>query len=1333
MASILSHVPIVNWLVTPSNVVKKIDLPPVEVHAIETDPEKRPRTLKHLLRANHVNHSVIYHNLQFDNHLPHILCSAYLLGAQTSQLHHIYEEESKSLEPWKDSPSEVIQDDWRDFLGDKRYQRAFVDFFEDALAMKYAYNWKKVVEEYMFGGDEPLVNGLIGGLGHPLIHLGYAFEFDNREIAIEALAMAASQYNFLHKYIDDSSYTIKPPFSSTSPSELLEKLATDKRFDGIFREPGFENIEKLFQGHESLVLEYWNAWELSDPIKQFQESQEAAVALLVATVPPGTHSYNFFIVHLLTTSHAVRILLPFIPVKFHIGLVRQWWLLTIAVYIAELRPKIDPDNVPPNLSRKGWSYVEDKALNSPWSTDAHYVKAIRSIKEAARTWGDVHDRYLCAAVKFVDEFAGWRRKRAIIDDSDDDDGDNNKVDAKPNGRGGLQQQKAKNTNSHNNTLTRFLFSSPDAKQSTNGINPSASLSPTRKKPTAAVAPVAQAPTTKSPSASPEKKRATRGSKKLKIDDNEKGKSADLMTLFSNQAQRSRNSVASTSSSCAGTNKNALSSLQFDDIISDPISGDDDIALHKTASSSSIVGKAAHKRFKESSQPQSGTSSIGNSQRFLMPPKPAASGGTTKSANASPDDTRPWSERFGPVNLDELAVHKRKVADVRKWLDDVMAGRMRQRLLVLKGAAGTGKTTTVQLLAKEMHCEILEWRNPASSYGAVQGGYQSASAQFEEFLGRGGRFRQLDIESPDPSPPLPPSTSTQSTTGRPERRIILIEEFPNTFMRSSTSLTSFRNAILQFLAANTPPLMSFSRDSFADPITPVVMVISETLLTTTSASADSFTAHRLLGPEILRHPGTGVIEFNPIAPTLLAKALEVVVQKEARKSGRRRTPGPLVLKRLGDIGDIRSAISALEFLCVKGDDDADWGANIAFTKPKRGSKEPPALTKGEQDSLELVTQRESTLGIFHAVGKVVYNKRGDPAPEGSVEAKAEILPDYMAHLARPLRSEVSVETLIDETGTDTHTFISALHENFPLSCDPTGPADPNSSLDYMNGCLENLSDSDMLCPSWDVFFSGGGGSGGGYGYFGKDSGSHVLRQDEMAFQVAVRGLLFSLPSPVKRQKHPTGRGTDSYKMFYPAYLKLWRAKEELEGLVDMWSTKMLKGEDGTSSSSNVSSTTSLTNGASVFRKPKPISGSGNGTTGRSNSLSIENWALSPSKRRQSEVDSTTTITTKADKAPPPPLLSLGSSARQEMLLERLPYMAHIARRRRCSSGTMRIKDLEKIVTFSGIGASKGDESDVDDDGVNETATGTGGGEDSVAWATDKPTEEGTPRKKKRGVV
>ncbi|OTA97321.1 hypothetical protein M434DRAFT_392040 [Hypoxylon sp. CO27-5] len=407
MTSILSYVPIVNRLVPNTGRTPTIDIPSVEVHNVETAAEKRPRTLKHLLKANHVNHAILYHNLEFHNHMPHILGSAYLLGADVQQLHKIYDAEAKELEAWEPSPAEITQDDWKDFLGDPRYQRAYVDFFEDALALRHNYQWKGVVEEYLYEGKEPLVNCLFGGLGHPLIHLGYAYELDSREIGVEALGMAATQYNFFHKYIDDPSYSKPSPIKLSSPLELLHKLANDHRLDGAFKESGAENIEPLFQKHEDIVLEYWNAWTLEDPVKDFQLSQEAAVDVVIATVPPGTHSYNFYTCHVLTTSHAVRILLPFIRPEHRINLVRQWWLFAIAVYIAVLRPKIDPDNIGSGDGKTQWDYVEDKALNGPYATDAHFVKVVRAIKEAARTWGDVHERYLNAAVRFADDFQGW--------------------------------------------------------------------------------------------------------------------------------------------------------------------------------------------------------------------------------------------------------------------------------------------------------------------------------------------------------------------------------------------------------------------------------------------------------------------------------------------------------------------------------------------------------------------------------------------------------------------------------------------------------------------------------------------------------------------------------------------------------------------------------------------------------------------------------------------------------------------------------------------------------------------------------------------------------------
>lgn len=738
-------------------------------------------------------------------------------------------------------------------------------------------------------------------------------------------------------------------------------------------------------------------------------------------------------------------------------------------------------------------------------------------------------------------------------------------------------------------------------------------------------------------------------------------------MFSKQAQRAP----------------TVSPTKRDDIISDPISDDDDVGEHR-AVNASRVGQNARKRFRDSQT--SSIPPVSSSQKFLKPPRP-------QQGPTAEDDQRPWSERFGPVNLGELAVHKKKVADVRRWFEDVMAGRLRQRLLILKGAAGTGKTTTVRLLAKDMHCELLEWKNPVGSLGANQG-YQSASAQFEEFMGRGGKFGQLDTDLDSTPPSLEKSDNNENT-----RKIILIEEFPNTFTRSSTALTTFRNTILQYLAANTPSLASFGRQSSIDPITPIVMVISETLLTTTSASADSFTAHRLLGPEITRHPGCCIIEFNAIAPTLLASALELIVQKEARKSGRRRTPGPLVLKRLGEIGDIRSAISSLEFLCLKGDGDTDWGSKVTFTKPKRGSKNEVSLTKGEMESLELVSQREASLGIFHAVGKVVYNKRDErPMSQQTPEGQAEMLPRYMAHYSRPKKSEVSVDSLIDETGTDTHTFISALHENYVLSCESSGPSDPNSSLDYINACLEYLSESDLLSSSWDVFFRGRGT--GASGFTGVDSASHALRQDEITFQVATRGLLFSLPNPVKRMSKTSGRGGgDAYKMFYPTSLKLWREKEELEGVVDHWASRLLKGDE---------TGQNLTQGASAFRRPKPAGNNGEWM----NKYQASSQRSSSQQAKKAEQGQ--------DQQQSAPLLFLGSSARREMLLERLPYMAHIARGRRTSVGTARLREIEKVTAFSGIGDAADEDAVDGDDGAEQTGE---------AWATDKPTEEGSPRKKR----
>lgn len=655
-------------------------------------------------------------------------------------------------------------------------------------------------------------------------------------------------------------------------------------------------------------------------------------------------------------------------------------------------------------------------------------------------------------------------------------------------------------------------------------------------------------------------------------------------------------------------------------------------------------------------------SVQQSQQSSSLPPPAtqkfrktSEGGRVSSLTVMNEDKRPWTEQFAPVDLDSLAVHKRKVTDVRHWLDSAIGGR-RQKALVLKGAAGTGKTATINLLAKELGLQISEWRNPGVTELESES-FQSTASQFEDFVRRAGTSAGLTL-SADPHENAFGSSKAASDPPKVDghdRQLLLIEEFPNTFNRTSSTLQSFRSTILQHVSA--PPV------SAGFP-TPIVMIVSETLLSTNTAAADSFTAHRLLGPELMNHPFVNTIEFNAIAPTILQKALEAVILKEARKSGRRNAPGPQVIKHIAQTGDIRSAISSLEFLCLRGDDDDHrWSSKIAFSKSRK-SKSEPAMTPAEEEALKLISNRETTLGIFHAVGKVVYNKRSEP-PRGLELAQP---PSWLPQHRRAKMIENDVDAMIDELGTDTPTFIAALHENYTLSCSSTSAEE---ALDSLVGCVDSIAGADLL--SVDRFSQGTRAFSG--------SALDSLRQDEIAFQAAVRGTWFSLPHPVHRTA-PFGSNNkgDAHKMFYPASLKLWKGREDIESKLAMLTDRAQTG--------------SLLRGTEAAR------------IGHSDDTSeVMTWQRSTAPGHSSDA-----VSTLEDSFP----VARASTSKSEMLLERLPYMSKIlSNRDNKALSSVWLEQMQSVTRANGNQSTMLDE---DEDGSDER-------DDRVApneqWSTDKP--------------
>ena len=661
-------------------------------------------------------------------------------------------------------------------------------------------------------------------------------------------------------------------------------------------------------------------------------------------------------------------------------------------------------------------------------------------------------------------------------------------------------------------------------------------------------------------------------------------------------------------------------------------------------------------------------SLPSTQRFAKPAVPVRNSKSTATTDQPEvQGHAPWADRYGPTTLDELMVHKKKITDVQSWLQGRTNGRNNQKLLVLKGPAGSGKTTTVSLLAKAMGVQLVSWYNPTVS---ELGPNNSISAQFDEFLNRGGQFGSLAFaEDARNQSDSHPDTSSQ---------VLVIEEFPAAMTRSSNALQSFRSVILRFLARARPAsTMALRGQPSLDDTGPlVIMIISETLLSSSTALSDSFTAHRLLGPEILNHPYVTAMDFNPVAATFMTKALDIVVKKEARDSRRKRTPGPGVIAKLAEIGDIRSAVNSLEFLCLRGGDGSEWSGTVA-AKVKRTSKDNAVLTETEKNSLALVSQRESTLDMFHAAGKIVYNKREDPRVLDTRAEPPPKPPDHLMHLYTPKVSQVDIEALLNETGTDIQTFISTIHENYVLSCNG------DAFEDSFEGCSEILSISDVLNPESRPNRRGNSPNpNAGIIQSNFHSGSSdTLRQDEISFNVGTRGLLFNLPFPVNRAgaSLPGGKRGDVYKMFYPASLRLWKPIEEMQGLLELF----VHG-DGTSS--HVSKDISTAEGTE-----------GGVASWRSRSLAV---SASDPKIKREPVDHLMIPSHEDEDEDGPPTNTI--HAKDVLTLELLPFMTRIFSARKKDTLT-----LEKITKFQPTSyLSTGGESLEDDDELASAGGGVG---------------------------
>ncbi|CAJ1068658.1 cell cycle checkpoint protein RAD17 isoform X1 [Xyrichtys novacula] len=397
-----------------------------------------------------------------------------------------------------------------------------------------------------------------------------------------------------------------------------------------------------------------------------------------------------------------------------------------------------------------------------------------------------------------------------------------------------------------------------------------------------------------------------------------------------------------------------------------------------------------------------------------------------------DQDEPWVDRYTPHSQAELAVHKKKIEEVENWLN-VHTQSSQGGILLLTGPSGCGKTATVQVLCQERGLRVQEWTNPTNTdhYSNSQQDWRmmdfsstSQLAQFQDFLLRANKYNCLRM---------------MSDGGGSDRKLILVEDFPNQFYRQPGSL---HDILRRFVKTSRCPL---------------VFIVSDSL------SGDS--SSRLLFPrEIQEELNLCSISFNPVAPTAMMKVLSRISAIEAGKSGGRRgVSDPAVLETLcsGSSGDIRSAINSLQFSSLTDSsleqslwkvkkDKAGTSVGKAASRTNRRKKSKQKEPEEEQ----AIGGKDASLFLFRALGKILHCKR--ESSEGSEPAKPEpVLPSHLSHHHRGSLQD-DPELVVERSHMSGEFFNLYLHQNY---------LDFFSQLEDVERASEYLSDADLLTSDW----------------------------------------------------------------------------------------------------------------------------------------------------------------------------------------------------------------------------------------------------------------------------
>ena len=357
----------------------------------------------------------------------------------------------------------------------------------------------------------------------------------------------------------------------------------------------------------------------------------------------------------------------------------------------------------------------------------------------------------------------------------------------------------------------------------------------------------------------------------------------------------------------------------------------------------------------------------------------------------------WQDVYAPQTLSEVCLAPKKVKEITSWLETAMQNHTSQnKLLILVGSPGIGKSTTIRLLAQERGWNLLQWNESISSYqpnnnsntSTISTSTYSADpysdsllsieqssplSSFESFLRQAGAgYRSLVLltgEKESSSPTKKRRITARNDTlrsGKSPHSIILLEDLPH--LHGWEAQMRFQAILSTHIRESTVP---------------TILIYSDVV----EGKHQPFELEKLVDPQLLYHHSSHLVHILNIHPPTKARMkrlLDAILQKQpglrhlaSSSSSSSSSFFEEWYARSG--GDVRFAITALQLegtglLSVPGNSHHPSRSDTSNNNNNNNHR----IIMGSPTGNE----RDTRLTTFHALGKLLYAKR-QPGPPRSV--------------------------------------------------------------------------------------------------------------------------------------------------------------------------------------------------------------------------------------------------------------------------------------------------------------------------------------------------------------